>query len=120
MPGFNLNGEINKIQQWIDDTGFDDPRMDITFGGLTERGAEATDFLIQAFYGALFLMFIILVTQFNSISQPIVILLSVLFSTAGVFLGLTVTGSEPSTIMTGTDLVGLAGIVVNLSLIHIS
>ena len=119
VPGFNLNGEINKIQQWIDDTGFDDPRMDITFGGLTERGAEATDFLIQAFYGALFLMFIILVTQFNSISQPIVILLSVLFSTAGVFLGLTVTGSEPSTIMTGTALVGLAGIVVNNNIVLI-
>ena len=119
VPGFNLNGEINKIQQWINETGFDDPRMDITFGGLTERGAEATDFLIQAFYGALFLMFIILVTQFNSISQPIVILLSVLFSTAGVFLGLTVTGSEPSTIMTGTALVGLAGIVVNNNIVLI-
>ena len=119
VPGFNLNGEINKIQQWINETGFDDPRMDITFGGLTERGAEATNFLIQAFYGALFLMFIILVTQFNSISQPIVILLSVLFSTAGVFLGLTVTGSEPSTIMTGTALVGLAGIVVNNNIVLI-
>ena len=119
VPGFNLHDEINKIQEWMDDTGFNDPRMDVTFGGLTERGAEATDFLIQAFYGALFLMFIILVTQFNSISQPIVILLSVLFSTAGVFLGLTVTGSEPSTIMTGTALVGLAGIVVNNNIVLI-
>jgi multidrug efflux pump len=119
VPGFNLNGEIRKIQQWMNESGFEDPRMDITFGGLTERGAEATDFLIQAFYGALFLMFIILVTQFNSISQPIVILLSVLFSTAGVFLGLTVTGSEPSTIMTGTALVGLAGIVVNNNIVLI-
>ena len=64
-------------------------------------------------------MFIILVTQFNSISQPIVILLSVLFSTAGVFLGLTVSGSEPSTIMTGTALVGLAGIVVNNNIVLI-
>ncbi len=119
VPGFNLNGEISKIQNWIDESNFDDPRMEIKYGGLTERGAEATDFLIQAFYGAIFLMFIILVTQFNSISQPIVILLSVLFSTAGVFLGLTVTGSEPSTIMTGTALVGLAGIVVNNNIVLI-
>ena len=44
----------------MDQTGFDDPRMEIKYGGLTERGAEATNFLIQAFYGALFLMFIIL------------------------------------------------------------
>ena len=49
VPGFNLNGEIRKIQQWMNESGFEDPRMDITFGGLTERGAEATDFLIQAF-----------------------------------------------------------------------
>ena len=65
------------------------------------------------------LMFIILVTQFNSITQPIVILISVLFSTAGVFLGLTITNSEPSTIMVGTALVGLAGIVVNNNIVLI-
>ena len=64
-------------------------------------------------------MFIILVTQFNSITQPIVILISVLFSTAGVFLGLTITNSEPSTIMVGTALVGLAGIVVNNNIVLI-
>ena len=64
-------------------------------------------------------MFIILVTQFNSILQPLVILVSVLFSTAGVYLGLTVTGSEPSTIMTGTAVVGLAGIVVNNNIVLI-
>ena len=87
--------------------------------GLTQRGDEATTFLLQAFVGALFLMFIILVTQFNSILQPLVILVSVLFSTAGVYLGLTVTGSEPSTIMTGTAVVGLAGIVVNNNIVLI-
>jgi multidrug efflux pump len=59
------------------------------------------------------------VTQFNSITQPIVILISVLFSTAGVFLGLTITNSEPSTIMVGTALVGLAGIVVNNNIVLI-
>ena len=93
--------------------------MEVKFGGLVQRGDEATDFLITAFYGALFLMFIILVTQFNSITQPIVILISVLFSTAGVFLGLTITNSEPSTIMVGTALVGLAGIVVNNNIVLI-
>ena len=118
-PGYNLNAEMAKVQNWIDETNFIEPGMEVKFGGLVQRGDEATDFLITAFYGALFLMFIILVTQFNSITQPIVILISVLFSTAGVFLGLTITNSEPSTIMVGTALVGLAGIVVNNNIVLI-
>ena len=101
------------------ETGFEDPRMEVRFGGLTQQGDEATSFLILAFIGALFLMFIILVTQFNSITQPFIILISVLFSTAGVFLGLTIAQVEPSTIMTGTAIVGLAGIVVNNNIVLI-
>ena len=58
-PNFNLNTEIEKIQNWMDDTGFVEAGMEVKFGGLTQRGDEATSFLIQAFIGALFLMFII-------------------------------------------------------------
>ena len=93
--------------------------MEVRFGGLTQQGDEATNFLLLAMVGALFLMFIILVTQFNSISQPIIILMSVIFSTSGVFLGLTISQVEPSTIMTGTAIVGLAGIVVNNNIVLI-
>ncbi|MFL2691153.1 MAG: efflux RND transporter permease subunit [Gammaproteobacteria bacterium] len=118
-PGYNLYEEINQIKNWMKETGFEDPRMEVRFGGLTQQGDEATSFLILAFVGALFLMFIILVTQFNSISQPFIILVSVLFSTAGVFLGLTIAQVSPSTIMTGTALVGLAGIVVNNNIVLI-
>lgn len=118
-PDYNLGVEIGKISNWMEETNFIEPGMEVKFGGLTQRGDEATTFLLQAFVGALFLMFIILVTQFNSILQPLVILVSVLFSTAGVYLGLTITGSEPSTIMTGTAVVGLAGIVVNNNIVLI-
>lgn len=118
-PGYNLNEEIAKIQTWMSETGFEDPRMEVRFGGLTQQGDEATSFLIIAFIGALFLMFIILVTQFNSIAQPFIILISVIFSTAGVFLGLTIAQVEPSTVMTGTAVVGLAGIVVNNNIVLI-
>ena len=52
-------------------------------------------------------------------TQPFIILISVLFSTAGVFLGLTIAQVEPSTIMTGTAIVGLAGIVVNNNIVLI-
>ena len=64
-------------------------------------------------------MFLILVTQFNSLVQPFIILISVAFSTAGVFLGLTIAQAEPSTVMTGTAIVGLAGIVVNNNIVLI-
>ena len=118
-PGYNLYDEISKIKQWMKDNDFEDPRMEVRFGGLTQQGDEATNFLLLAMVGALFLMFIILVTQFNSISQPIIILMSVIFSTSGVFLGLTISQVEPSTIMTGTAIVGLAGIVVNNNIVLI-
>ena len=118
-PEYNLYDEIEKIRSWMSETGFEDPRMEIRFGGLTQQGDEASSFLVLAFIGALFLMFIILVTQFNSIAQPFIILISVLFSTAGVFLGLTIAQVEPSTIMTGTAVVGLAGIVVNNNIVLI-
>ena len=118
-PGYNLYEEIEQIKNWMKETGFEDPRMEVRFGGLTQQGDEATSFLVLAFIGALFLMFIILVTQFNSITQPFIILISVLFSTAGVFLGLTIAQVEPSTIMTGTAIVGLAGIVVNNNIVLI-
>ena len=64
-PDYNLYDEIEKIRTWMSDTGFEDPRMEIRFGGLTQQGDEASSFLVLAFIGALFLMFIILVTQFN-------------------------------------------------------
>ena len=118
-PDYNLYDEIEKIRAWMSETGFEDPRMEVRFGGLTQQGDEASSFLVLAFIGALFLMFIILVTQFNSIAQPFIILISVLFSTAGVFLGLTIAQVEPSTVMTGTAVVGLAGIVVNNNIVLI-
>ena len=118
-PGYNLYDEISKIKHWMKDNDFEDSRMEVRFGGLTQQGDEATNFLLLAMVGALFLMFIILVTQFNSISQPIIILMSVIFSTSGVFLGLTISQVEPSTIMTGTAIVGLAGIVVNNNIVLI-
>ncbi len=119
VPGYNLYEEIEEIKKWMRDTNFNDPRMEVRFGGLTQEGDEAESFLTYAFLGAIFLMFLILVTQFNSLVQPFIILISVAFSTAGVFLGLTLAQAEPSTVMTGTAIVGLAGIVVNNNIVLI-
>jgi multidrug efflux pump len=69
-------------------------------------------FLGTAMLVSLGLIFLILVTQFNSLSKPIIILTEIIFSMIGVFLGYAITGMTVSTIMMGIGIVALAGIVV--------
>ena len=84
----------------------------IKMGGAQEDQKETSDFLPLAGIGAIGLIFLILVTQFNSFSKPLIILSEVLFSIAGVFLGLAITGMNISIVMTGVGIIALAGIVV--------
>ena len=93
--------------------------MQIVFKGANEEQQESLAFLSKAFSLALFLMFILLVTQFNSFYQGFLILSSVVMSTAGVLLGLLVTGDTFSTLLTGVGIVALAGIVVNNNIVLI-
>jgi multidrug efflux pump subunit AcrB len=88
------------------------PGYTIKMGGAEEDQKETSDFLPMAGIGALGLIFIILVTQFNSFSKPLIILSEVLFSIAGVFFGLAITGMTISIVMTGVGIIALAGIVV--------
>ena len=76
--------------------------------------AESQSFLMMAFPAALALMFIILLAQFNSLYNAIIVLVAVVFSTIGVLIGMLVMQQPFSTIMTGTGVVALAGIVVNI------
>ena len=64
-------------------------------------------------------MFVLLVTQFNSFYQSTLILFAVVLSTAGVLMGLLITGSPFSSVMTGVGVVALAGIVVNNNIVLI-
>ncbi len=91
----------------------------IQFTGETEHQQESQEFLSRAFLIAVFLIFLILVTLFNSISQPLIILTSVILSLGGVFLGLTVIGSPFGIIMSGVGLISLAGVVVNNAIVLI-
>ncbi|MBF9221572.1 efflux RND transporter permease subunit [Hymenobacter ruricola] len=88
------------------------PGYTINMGGAQENQKETSDFLPLAGIGALALIFLILVTQFNSFSKPVIILSEVLFSIAGVFWGLAITGQNVSIVMTGVGIIALAGIVV--------
>lgn len=87
--------------------------------GDQEDQAESGDFLAKAFAGALGLMFIILLAQFNSVYNAVLVLLAVILSTTGVLIGMMVMDQTFSIIMTGTGIVALAGIVVNNNIILI-
>ena len=89
------------------------------FTGEQEQQAEDMGFLGMAFLVAIFAIFTILVAQFNSISAPFIIILSVLFSTIGVFLGYAIGGKDISVIFTGMGIISLAGIVVNNAIVLI-
>ena len=73
----------------------------------------------MAFPAALALMFIILLAQFNSLYNAVIVLVAVVFSTIGVLIGMLVMQQPFSTIMTGTGVVALAGIVVNNNIVLI-
>ena len=75
--------------------------------------------MIKAFFIAIFMMVAILVTQFNSFYQSLLILSAVFFSTIGVLLGLLVTNQPFGIVMSGVGVIALAGIVVNNNIVLI-
>lgn len=87
--------------------------------GESEDQKEAQAFLTKAFAVALFLMLMILLLQFNSFYSSFLILFAVLMSTAGVLIGLMITGQAFGIVMTGVGVIALAGIVVNNNIILI-
>jgi multidrug efflux pump len=80
--------------------------------GSEEEQQVAAQFLSNAFVITLLLVFLIMVAEFNSLKVPFVIMLSVLLSLIGVLIGLLVTQTPASVIMTGVGTVALAGLVV--------
>ncbi|HEY4612978.1 MAG TPA: efflux RND transporter permease subunit, partial [Bacteroidota bacterium] len=98
--------------------GFDMPTgYTIKFTGKDEEQKKAEAFLGKAFIITILLVFLILVSEFNSVKVPFVIMLSVLLSLIGVMVGLLVTRMPFSVIMTGVGVIALAGIVVKNAIV---
>ncbi|MEW6519981.1 MAG: efflux RND transporter permease subunit [Thermodesulfobacteriota bacterium] len=93
------------------------PGYQTRFTGEFEFQQESEDFLSKAFVVALLLIFLILVAQFNSISQPFIIMTSVILSLGGAFLGLMLFKQPFGIIMTGVGVISLAGVVVNNAIV---
>lgn len=118
VAGGQLSKELPKLMEQLPELNLS-PSVDIEVRGQNEDQQESQDFLGNAFFVALFVMAIILVSQFNSFYQSFLILSAVLFSTVGVFLALLITGEPFGIVMSGIGVISLAGIVVNNNIVLI-
>ncbi|NOE32435.1 MULTISPECIES: efflux RND transporter permease subunit [unclassified Ruegeria] len=114
----NPNERIAVLTEWLE-TGPFSNSISWEWTGDQEEQAESGAFLVNAFMGALGLMFVILLAQFNSFYNSVLVLLAVILSTTGVLIGMIVMEQPFSIIMTGTGIVALAGIVVNNNIVLI-
>ena len=118
LDGYAANDIIPEIDAALQ--GYDWPQnTNYEFTGEQQQQQEDVGFLVGAFVFALFLIFIIIVAQFNSISSPFIILTSVVLSTIGVLLGYFFFGGDFSVIFTGVGIISLAGVVVNNAIVLI-
>lgn len=116
--GVLADNQLRLLRVALEDADLD-PRVQYSFKGEDADQREAAEFLSNAFLGAIFLMALILVTQFNSIYQAGLVLSAIVFSTAGVLMGLFVTGQPFGIVMVGLGIIALAGIVVNNNIVLI-
>lgn len=110
---------LEGLMEALDTTGKLPASVTWELAGDQEDQAESQAFLGKAFVGALGLMFVILLAQFNSLYNSVVVLLAVVLSVTGVLIGMLVMDQTFSIIMTGTGVVALAGIVVNNNIVLI-
>ena len=113
-----VSEKVQELEDWVKTA---DLGRNISYGftGMAEETEDVNKFMISAGITAIFIMLIMLLTQFNSFYQSFIILSSVTISFVGVLLGLLITGKPFSTTMTGLSIVTLAGIVVNNNIVLI-
>jgi len=117
-PDILAADKVKQLQEW-QATQVWPENIEIVYGGAEEQTNETNAFITQAFVGALFLIFLVLLLEYNSFYQVVVTLTTVMMSLAGVLLGMLVTGMSFSAIMTGLGIVALTGIVVKNGIVLI-
>tara|TARA_B100001778_G_scaffold96578_1_gene78888 strand:- start:2958 stop:6089 length:3132 start_codon:yes stop_codon:yes gene_type:complete len=111
--------KVAEMQKWIDAQNFSKQGVVMEFTGMQEETEEVNQFMVMAGITAIFIMLILLLTQFNSFYQSLLILSAVFMSFVGVLLGLLISNRPFSSTMTGISIVTLAGIVVNNNIVLI-
>ena len=124
QEGFNPNEIINQVKELLlqfdesaEGLSFLNDGYQYKFTGQMEDQQKELSFLSTALLVAVFLILLILVTQFNAFSSPVIILTSVVLSLAGVFLGIVISRNDFVIIMTMIGIISLAGIVVNNAIV---
>jgi multidrug efflux pump len=95
------------------------PNVTFRLKGEDEERAKAGAFLMKAFGTALFLIFAILLAQFNKFTSVVLVLSAVILSTIGVLLGLMIMGQPFGVVMTGIGIIANAGVIVNNNIVLI-
>lgn len=116
LSGYNANEINQQIREALPEFEVPDG-YEISLTGEQEDQAETANFLTTALFAAVGLIFLILVSQFNSIGKPLIIMSQVIFSLIGVFIGFATFGMDISVVLTGMGIIAVAGIVVKNGII---
>ncbi len=114
--GFNENAVRAEVSKYIAKADMPDGYR-LRLGGADDEQKKTQEFLGNAFMVSLFLIALVLVSQFNSYSMPFIILFTVVLSLVGVLWGLVITGTSFGIVMTGIGVISLAGVVVNNAIV---
>ncbi|RLB51220.1 MAG: AcrB/AcrD/AcrF family protein, partial [Deltaproteobacteria bacterium] len=114
--GFNENAVRAEVVKYIETADMPEGYR-LRLGGANDEQKKTQEFLGNAFLICLFLIALVLVSQFNSYSKPLIILFSVVLSMVGVLWGLVITGTSFGVVMTGLGVISLAGVVVNNAIV---
>lgn len=113
-PGYTDAGAVvSQIQNEMKNYNDLPAGIKIDYTGQIEEQEKEMAFLMGAFFTGLFLIFLILIFQFNSVSKPAIIMIAIFLSLIGVFGGIVITGASFVILMTMMGIISLAGIVVN-------
>jgi multidrug efflux pump subunit AcrB len=119
-PGFNANAVLAEVQGELAEFRSSLPAgYFMSYTGQQQEQEESQAFLFGTFITVIFLIGFILVTQFDSVTKPAIILSSVVLSTIGVLIGLMAFRMPFGIIMTGVGVISLAGVVVNNAIVLI-
>ncbi|MCV0394155.1 MAG: efflux RND transporter permease subunit [Rhizobiaceae bacterium] len=115
--GEQVSAVQNAVSQVV--AGMDLPGIEWKLGGSNEDSEEASAFLTNAFGAAIFLIFVVLLAQFNKFTSVFLVLSCVVMATIGALLGMMLTGQAFVIVMSGIGIIALAGVVVNNNIVLI-
>ncbi|MBM3468320.1 MAG: efflux RND transporter permease subunit [Alphaproteobacteria bacterium] len=118
LPGFLAADKIQEIRTALPNLNLD-PRVSIKFMGEEQDRQESMVFLMQAFFVAIFMIAVILITQFNSFFSTGLVLSAVVLSSIGIFIGILIHGMAFGIVMGGIGVIALAGIIVSNNILLI-